>query len=54
MTGNIKIKKINKDIASILIDEQKTYNALSFKNLRDLLKALKKLDLDKRIKVIIL
>ena len=54
MTSNIKIKKINTEIASIIIDEQKTYNSLSFKNLTDLLKALKKLDTDKKIKVIIL
>ena len=54
MTSNIRIKKINTEIASIIIDEQKTYNSLSFKNLTDLLKALKKLDTDKKIKVIIL
>ena len=54
MTGNIKIKKITNEIASIIIDEKKTYNSLSFKNLTDLLKALKKLDTDKKIKVIIL
>ena len=54
MTSNIKIKKINSEIASIIIDEQKTYNSLSFKNLTDLLKALKKLDVDKKLKVIIL
>ena len=36
------------------MDEKKTYNALSFKNLTDLLKILKKLDKDKKIKVIIL
>ena len=54
MTSNIKIKKINKDIASIIINEPKTYNALSFKNLSDLIKAFKKLDDDKNIKVIII
>ena len=54
MTSNIKIKKINNDISSIIIDEQKTYNSLSFKNLTDLLKSLKKLDADKKVKVIIL
>ncbi len=54
MTSNIKIKKINKDVSSIIIDESKTYNSLSFKNLSDLLKALKKLDTDKKVKVIIL
>src|SRR6056300_792983 len=54
MTTNIKIKKITNEIASINIDEQKTYNSLSFKNLTDLLNAFKKLDADKKIKVIIL
>ena len=54
MTSNIKIKKINNDISSIIIDDQKTYNSLSFKNLSDLLKALKKLDANKKVKVIIL
>ena len=32
----------------------KTYNALSFKNLGDLIKVFKKLDNDKNIKVIII
>ena len=54
MTSNIKIKKINNEVSSIIIDEPKTYNSLSFKNLSDLLKALKKLDADKKVKVIIL
>ena len=54
MTSNIKIKKINSEISSIIIDEPKTYNSLSFKNLSDLLKALKKLDTDKKVKVIII
>ena len=52
--SNIKIKKINKDIVSIVIDEAKTYNALSFKNLNDLIKVFKKFDNDKNIKVIII
>ena len=42
MSSNIKIKKINSEISSIIIDEQKTYNSLSFQNLNDLLKALSK------------
>ena len=54
MTNNIKIKKINNEISSIIIDEKKTYNSLSFKNLNDLLKVLKKLDSNKNVKVIIL
>ena len=52
--SNIKIRYFNKDIASIIISEPKTYNALSFKNLKDLIKAFKKLDNDKNIKVIII
>tara|TARA_B100000674_G_scaffold100309_1_gene72945 strand:- start:476 stop:1255 length:780 start_codon:yes stop_codon:yes gene_type:complete len=54
MASNIKIKKINKEISSIIIDEPKTYNSLSFKNLNDLLRLFKKLDADKKVKVIIL
>jgi len=52
--SNISIKCLNKDIASIIINEPKTYNALSFKNLTDLIKNFKKLDDDKKIKVIII
>ncbi|MDA9585349.1 enoyl-CoA hydratase [Candidatus Pelagibacter sp.] len=52
--SNIKVKLLNKDIASIIINEPKTYNALSFKNLEDLIIAFKKLDEDKNIKVIII
>ena len=54
MVSNIRIKKIDKDIVSIIIDEPKTYNSLSFKNLGDLIKAFKKLDNDKSVKVIII
>ncbi len=36
MSSNIKIKKINKDIVSIVIDEPRTYNAISFKNFNQL------------------
>ena len=50
---NIKVLK-NKDIARVIINEPKTYNALSFKNLNDLIKVLKKLDHEKKIKVLIL
>ena len=52
--SSIRIKLLNKDIASIIIDEPKTYNALSFKNLADLIRVFKKLDDDKKIKVIII
>ena len=50
---NIKVLKI-KDIARVIINEPKTYNALSFKNLIDLIKVLKKLDNDRKIKVLII
>ena len=52
--SNISIKLLNKDIASIIINESKTYNALSLKNLADLIRVFKKLDDDKKIKVIII
>ena len=52
--SNIKTKKISKDIVSIIIDEAKTYNALSINNLNDLIKVFKKFDNDKNIKVIII
>ena len=46
-SSNIKIRHFNKNIASIIINEAKTYNALSFRNLNDLIKVFKKLDSDK-------
>ena len=54
MASSIKIIKHNSEISSILINEPKTYNSLSFKNLNDLLLALKKLDSDNNVKVIII
>ncbi|WP_440932282.1 enoyl-CoA hydratase [Candidatus Pelagibacter sp.] len=51
---NIKYKIIQNSIALVTINEPKTYNSLSFKNLSDLIKVFKKLDKDKKIKVIIL
>jgi len=51
---NIKIINQNKDIARVIINEPKTYNSLSYKNLKDLINILKKLDKDKKVKVIIL
>ena len=52
---NIKLKNHIKDgIAVVTINEPKTYNSLSFKNLSDLIKIFKKLDKDKNTKVIIL
>ncbi len=43
-----------KDISRVILNEPKTYNSLSFKNLNDLIKVFKKLDNDKKVKVIIL
>jgi len=51
---NVKIINQNKDIARVIINEPKTYNSLSYKNLKDLINVFKKLDKDKKIKVIIL
>ena len=51
---NIKIINQSKDIARVIINEPKTYNSLSYKNLKDLINVLKKLDKDKKVKVIIL
>ena len=50
---NIKIVN-QKDISTVIINEPKTYNSLSFKNLNDLIKVFKKLDNDNKVKVIIL
>ena len=50
---NIKVVKL-KDISRIIINEPNTYNSLSFKNLNDLIKIFKKLDDDRKTKVIIL
>ena len=52
--SNIKVKLLNKDIASIIINEPKTYNALSFKNLNDLIKVFKRLDNNNDVKAIII
>ena len=51
---NIKVVKQEKNIFKVIINEPKTYNSLSTKNLNDLLKVFKKLDNDKKVKVIIL
>ena len=51
----MSIKVINqKDISRIIINDPKTYNSLSFKNLTDLIKIIKKLDKDNITKVIII
>ena len=51
---NIKARYISNGISIVTINEPKTYNSLSFKNLSDLIKVFKKLDKDKNTKVIIL
>ena len=51
---NIKIKNLSSGISNVIINEPKTYNSLSFQNLTDLIKVFKKLDRDKKTKVIII
>ena len=51
---NIKVINHNKEIVRVIINEPKTYNSLSNKNLKDLIITFKKLDKDKKVKVIIL
>ena len=51
---NVKIINQSEDIARVIINEPKTYNSLSYKNLKDLINVFKKLDKDKKVKVIIL
>ena len=41
---NIQIKNLPNGISIVKINEPKTYNALSFQNLTDLIKAFKKLE----------
>ena len=49
------INVINKnDVTRVIINEPKTYNSLSFKNLTDLVKVMQRLDKDKITKVIII
>ena len=50
---NVKIVN-QKYISTVIINEPKTYNSLSFKNLNDLIRVFKKLDNDNKVKVIIL
>ena len=50
---SIKVIK-QKNISRVIINEPKTYNSLSFKNLNGLIKVFKKLNNDKKVKVIIL
>ena len=52
--SNIRVIYHNKEIARVIINEPKTYNSLSFKNLTDLIKVMKKLDRNNNTKVIII
>ena len=51
---NIEVKNLTDGISIVRMNEPKTYNSLSFKNLNSLINVLKKLDKDKKTKVIIL
>ena len=51
---NIRTINHNKDIARVIINDPKTYNSLSCEYLNDLISTFKKLDKDKKVKVIIL
>ena len=51
---SIRIVNQGKDISRVIINDPKTYNSLSTRNLLDLIQVFKKLDNDKNIKVIIL
>ena len=52
--SNVRVIYHNKEIARVIINEPKTYNSLSFKNLKDLIFILKSLDKNKNVKVIII
>ena len=51
---NIKVISLGKGISRVIINDPKTYNSLSTKNLNDLIRVFKKLDNNKKVKVIIL
>ena len=51
---NLKVKNLPSGISIITINEPKTYNSLSFKNLTDLIRVFQKLNSDKKTKVIII
>ncbi len=51
---NILVKNLSSGISIVQINDPKTYNSLSFKTLNDLIKVLKKIDQDKKTKVIII
>ena len=51
---NLKVNNLPSGISIITINEPKTYNSLSFKNLTDLIRVFQKLNSDKKTKVIII
>ena len=51
---NLKVKNLPSGISTIVINEPKTYNSLSFRNLTDLIRVFHKLNKDKKTKVIII
>ncbi len=51
---NILLRNLSSGVSIVKINDPKTYNSLSFKTLNDLIKVLKKLDQDKKTKVIII
>ena len=51
---NVKTKKLGNGITNVIINDPKTYNSLSFKTLKDLLKTFTRLDKDNNTRVIIL
>ncbi len=51
---NLKVKNLSDGISVVTINEPKTYNALSFRNLNDLINVFEKLNKDNKTKVIIL
>ena len=52
--SNIRVIYQYKEIVRVIINDPKTYNSLSFKNLTDLINVLKRLDKNKNIKVIVI
>jgi enoyl-CoA hydratase/carnithine racemase len=51
---NIKVKDLSSGVFLVTINDPKTYNSLSSKNLSDLIKVFKKLDKNPKTKVVIL
>ncbi len=51
---NIKVKNLSSGISIVTINEAKTYNSLSFKNLKDLIRVFKELDKNQKTKVIVI